>query len=141
MVKKRRSPLTLVTEPERRFAALFSKHHNLAPPVQVIRILNKYARVKKVDLPPGWDGVVLHSAGVEPSVLLSVGSNDNRMRFTAAHELAHIVLPWQRGTVYCNTREHMWGLRDYIVKTIESEANGFASELLVPSKWLERRTV
>ena len=63
-----------------------------------------------------------------------------RQRFTLAHEIGHVVIPWHTGTIQCNTDNPSASLSDRKkVDFQEEEANVFASELLIPSDWLKKR--
>ena len=55
---------------------------------------------------------------------------EQRKRFTIAHELGHIVLPYHLNQKYTCVSEDMI---KYQVKDEEAEANQFAAELLMPS--------
>lgn len=60
-----------------------------------------------------------------------------RKRFTLAHELGHIMIPWHNGDVKCNTDTPYRTIEGQrLVDTQELEANIFASELLMPHEWL-----
>jgi Zn-dependent peptidase ImmA (M78 family) len=59
---------------------------------------------------------------------------EKRKRFTIAHELGHIILPYHEGQKYACTSEDMV---KYSVKDEEVEANQFAAELLMPSYAIE----
>jgi Zn-dependent peptidase ImmA (M78 family) len=62
----------------------------------------------------------------------------HRTKFSVAHEIGHYILPTHLGNIYACTLED---LNSYTKdKTIENEANIFAAELLLPSKWLLVRT-
>jgi len=62
-----------------------------------------------------------------------------RRRFTLAHELGHVIIPWHNGDTKCIAGENyirVGGKR--LLDTQELEANVFASELLMPYWWLEK---
>jgi hypothetical protein len=61
-----------------------------------------------------------------------------RTRFTLAHELGHVLLPWHFGNTFlCETSRA--ALFDVPAEyNFEPEANRFAAELLVPTSWLGR---
>lgn len=52
---------------------------------------------------------------------------EKRKRFTLAHEIGHLILG--HGDQYCDSK-------NFYIRQIEREANAFASELLVPSKYI-----
>jgi hypothetical protein len=63
-----------------------------------------------------------------------------RQRFTIAHELGHILLPWHIGDAFlCETRSARGFDVQGDVVDPEPEANRFAAELLVPTEWLTAR--
>ncbi|MGA2451258.1 MAG: ImmA/IrrE family metallo-endopeptidase, partial [Polyangiaceae bacterium] len=112
----------------------------LKVPVDVQGILNGRADVEYDVFPAGvdCDAVVLRKDGGRPRVVINPGSHENRLRFTIAHELGHIVLPWQIGTLFCHARI-AYIPSDELVREIEKDAHQFASELLVPGDWLRAR--
>lgn len=61
-----------------------------------------------------------------------------RRRFTLAHELGHVCIIWHNGDIKCETDNNYVQIdgRRYL-DTQELEANIFASELLMPTSWLE----
>jgi hypothetical protein len=86
----------------------------------------------EADLIPGsCDGVVVGLSGGRnrPLIVVAYDAPPRRQRFTLAHEIGHIALPWHIGTAACDT-----GL--LVRDPAEIEANRFAAELLVPSAWL-----
>jgi Zn-dependent peptidase ImmA (M78 family) len=69
------------------------------------------------DFPAGKiDGVTLSVGGMPPCIFLSKNQPSDRMRFSLAHELGHLVMHRQPST------------------TMEDEANKFAAALLLPAK-------
>jgi hypothetical protein len=125
--------------PEVRVARLLLQREGLSPPVRVLDLLRKFASVESVTIPIDVDGVCYqHPDHRKPRVILNAAnSNQNRERFTAAHELGHIVLPWQAGTILCHPNEQLSSALDARYRKIEDEANQFARELLVPAPWLK----
>ena len=129
-----RAPLI---EPERRFAELFAKREGLSPPVPVAKVLQRYADIQHDSLPAG-DAVMLRRDGRRPLVIVSNSQSGNRLRFTLAHELGHIVLPWQVGTAFCHPEGTFVASGDFHID-LESQANRFATELLIPRAWLVKQ--
>ncbi len=74
-------------------------------------------------------------SGKQPRVIINSHKPENRVRFTLAHELGHILIPWHIGSIVDETDLDENGI-DYYWQ-IESEANRFASELLMPGAWME----
>ncbi|MEX2506882.1 MAG: XRE family transcriptional regulator [Pseudohongiellaceae bacterium] len=66
-------------------------------------------------LAPKVDGVTINIAGLPPVIFLNINSPADRVRFSLAHELGHVVMHRQMSL------------------TMEDEANAFASELLMPA--------
>jgi IrrE N-terminal-like domain len=70
-------------------------------------------------------------------ILVDRSDHSTRQRFTLAHELGHLLLPWHLGSNFAcdpsQDRPELWQDSSY-----EPEANRFAAELLVPSAWLDR---
>jgi Zn-dependent peptidase ImmA (M78 family) len=118
------------------YARNYSITNQLSPPVDVASEVAKHADVEIDDLPGNADGVVLRKPGKKPLVLLAARLNVNRKRFTLAHELGHLVLPWQVGSAFCHPRQTIVA-GEMLHTQIEREANQFATELLVPETWMD----
>ncbi len=101
-------------------------------------MLKRYADVVETRIPiRGVDGVCLNLKvpGKRPRVIINSSNPRLRRRFTEAHELGHIVIPWHMGTIVDHLDpEHVESSDDYWV--FEEEANQFAAELLMPLPWL-----
>jgi hypothetical protein len=126
---------------EQRLAALLVERYRLAPPVALERVMRDFADVEDDDVPAGCDGLVLwlHGPRIRPLVILDRAQSVARRRFTLAHELGHILLPWHLGsTLACNTRASLLDAEDHVADA-EREANRFAADLLVPPTWLDRK--
>lgn len=118
-----------------RIAARFAKQHGLVPPVDIMSIVQRYADVSLCHLPIKGDGIVvnLKHPSRKPAVFISKGIAKNRQKFTLAHELGHIVIPWHVGAIVSNLDP---ASNDPAYFEIETEANAFASEVLMPLAWL-----
>lgn len=68
------------------------------------------------DLEPGIDGVAMSARDLPPCIFLNRNSSADRMRFSLAHELGHVLM-------------HRVPTDD-----MEDEANSFAGELLLPER-------
>ena len=75
------------------------------------------------DLASGVDGVTMNVRDLPPCIFLNRKSSPDRIRFSLAHELGHIVMH----TVPSDT--------------IEEEANAFGGELLVPEQQFRRGAI
>jgi hypothetical protein len=72
----------------------------------------------------------------KPLILVERSDHPTRQRFTLAHELGHILLPWHLGGAFaCDTATDRPDLSP--AANFEPEANRFAAELLLPSAWLD----
>ena len=128
----------VVTVPEK-FAQRVSERYSLKPPVDVRAMLHRYAEVIDARIPIlGVDGVCLNlkTPGKKTRVVINASNPLLRRRFTEAHELGHIIIPWHKGTIvdHLDPSHHVAG-DDYW--TFEDEANQFAAELLMPSAWVK----
>lgn len=127
---------TALTPPQR-FALGLSRARRLSVPVDIEAIIAEYSDVEYDVFPPGvdCDAVVIRKDGRRPCVVISQEKHENRQRFTLAHELGHIVLPWQVGTFICHSRIS-YRASDELIRAIEMDAHQFASELLIPRAWV-----
>ena len=105
----------------------------MKPPIDVAGLIRKYANLEFARIPGGVDAICLNlkKIGTKPTVILQMGNIDRRRRFTLAHELGHIVIPWHIGDIVDEIADtYAYGSEEY-------EANRFAAELLMPNDWLE----
>lgn len=105
--------------------------YSLSPPVDVWGLAREFAKVEVDHIPTDCDGLVVGLERRRPLILIDGNQHETRQRFTLAHELGHILLPWHIGNFACDTREGDW-----FERADEPEANRFAAELLVPGDWL-----
>jgi hypothetical protein len=123
---------------EERLAAELVRRFELEPPIDVGAAAQHFADVEDALIPGECDGLVLglHGRLARPLILLDKGQGQPRARFTLAHELGHVLLPWHVGDAFlCET--HRVGLFEAPPEfNAEPEANRFAAELLVPTAWL-----
>lgn len=87
----------------------------------------------------GFEGMLItNPEKSRGAIMIKAGTSPRRRRFTIAHELGHFLLPWHRQQRFsCKSSDIKdsglnRGLAPDLV-TIETEANAFASELLMPS--------
>lgn len=116
----------------RRLVARFS----LSPPIDVLTLARKYADVSIEALPFNADGVCydLKKSGTRPKIVLNGLRPKTRLRFTLAHELGHVLIPWHTGVMVDDITIPSSSMVYY--SDMEPEANRFASELLLPSEWV-----
>lgn len=119
-------------------ARLFAQRERLAPPVDIVEVISQFASVEYDDIPSQCDALSVRGSDGS-TVIVSAQLKEpylrGRLRFTLAHELAHLILPWQIGTFFCHPNQSV-AVSDYLTKMLEAEANRFASELLVPQAWV-----
>ena len=127
--------LSAALEPARTFARLFVDRRDLSPPVNIREVLKDYADLEFTLIPNGIDAVVLRRKAQRPLVVVSTAAARTRERFTLAHELGHVLIPWQDGTVACHPSEGT-ALLNVDDQLVEREAHCFASEILLPVRWL-----
>jgi len=107
------------------------------PPIDVAALIRSYADLHIVPLPFDFDGLCidLKVPGRRPKVIVNSTRSDERVRFTLAHELGHLLIPWHVGSIVDRTAMER-AEEDYDYWFLEAEANRFASELLMPSAWV-----
>lgn len=120
---------------EERLAARLSERHGLSPPVDVEALAHKLADVSEKDFPIEIDGLCLNlKQGKRPKVWISKSLGYHRRRFTLAHEIGHITIPWHVGSIADDLEAGDAGATDDY-HYLEGEANRFAAELLMPKQW------
>jgi hypothetical protein len=109
----------------------------VTPPVDLQLVAKSCADVEFDAIPGNCDGLVvgLHGPRDRPLILLDRNTPSRRQRFTLAHELGHVLLPWHLGDYVCDTSRWFADER-YHAAAAEVQANRFAAHLLVPSNWL-----
>lgn len=125
-----------MTLPEINFAASLVRVKKLTPPIDIFGLAQEYAEVHRVIFPVQIDGVCLDlkQHGKRPRILVNRTLHKHRLRFTLAHELGHVIIPWHVGSIVDETEESRIDL-GLTYWQLEGEANRFASELLMPSEW------
>lgn len=109
----------------------------VSPPVDLQLIADSCAEVELDDIPGRCDGLVvgLHGPRDRPLILLDRATAHQRSRFTFAHELGHVFLPWHLGDYLCYTAQP-FSDEHHHAAAAEVQANRFAAHLLVPEVWL-----
>lgn len=122
--------------PEINLARRLVVRFKLSPPVDILTLAQKYADVSIEALPFNADGVCydLKKSGVRPKIVLNGLRPKTRLRFTLAHELGHVLIPWHTGIMIDDTTIHPSVMVSY--SEMEPEANRFASEILLPGEWV-----
>ena len=125
--------------PEINLAQRVLKKYKLEPPINVRELATCYAKIEVFSLLLNVDGVSLHikSKGRKPTIILNDNRPPTRKRFTLAHEIGHILIPWHIGTIV-DEIDVVEPRSDFHYWQLEGEANRFAAELLMPSGWLSK---
>jgi hypothetical protein len=136
--KKKRIVGAELYQVEERFAQRLLFLKGLKPGFALEVLVREFADLEIVDLPFELDGITvnLKVPGTRPRILLKLIDNQRRMKFTLAHELGHIVIPWHMGTIIDEVEFSEVGMSDLYWRH-EAEANRFAGELLMPSIWVD----
>lgn len=118
-------------------ASRLASRVNAGPPVDVEALASSLADVDYQRLPTDADAITLHlkQPDVRPEIVVNSAVRGVRRRFTLAHEIGHICIPWHVGSIVSHTGGD-FAYVDHIYRTLEQEANEFAGELLVPTIWL-----
>lgn len=120
----------------RRAAETLVERLDLSPPVDIEALLSDRAVVQRVSWPFGDVDAVVHGLGgsFKPSVFYRATDNPLRERFTLAHELGHVLLPWHLPSANCVSGTG--SMEDVELFGQEQEADIFASCILLPDRWL-----
>jgi Zn-dependent peptidase ImmA (M78 family) len=126
-------------KPEERLAQRLLARHNITKlPFDLEALVKHYAILEYIEFPTDADGLVI---GIgfkkKPEILINSKLNEKRKKFTLAHELGHIIIPWHTGTIISHTNAEFNANLESDYRTMEAEANRFAAELLMPSKFLD----
>ena len=107
------------------------------PPVDIAAIAGRLANIEYAPIPTEADAILLYPSRKRsrPLIILNEGRPETRTRFTLAHEIGHIAIPWHVGEMVYH-QDWRGKFDDYAHSEMEGEANRLASELLMPSEWL-----
>ena len=124
----------------KKFATNIVREYSLTPPIEPEAIIREYGY--EIIEEGNQLGIEAFSMlGDVPKIIINPEfSYPARRKFTLAHELGHIIIPWHNGDTKCNTDKPytlIQGVR--FLDTQELEANTFASELLMPYDWLKEQ--
>lgn len=136
MTKMEINRLSLVRQ---RANALYEKY-DLSVPVDLdIIIRKKHIEVSYEENQVGIDGLCKLQKNPPKIILNTDMTFEPRRRFTMAHEIGHICIPWHTGIDLCSLDNPYIKIQgQQMVNTQELEANIFASELLMPTEWLKQ---
>ncbi|MGZ0708692.1 ImmA/IrrE family metallo-endopeptidase [Coraliomargarita sp. W4R53] len=126
--------------PEERIATRWIKRLGLVHPVDIEQVLRKFADVYEDVFPIDAEAILIHQkqgAASRPKVIVARGMSKNRRTFTLAHELGHLLIPWHAGDFVCkpsDINDLDAFIQDMEYREIESQANRFAAEFIMPSE-------
>lgn len=127
-----------MTSPEVKYAKRLLEKYEQSPPIDVETIAREYADLEYDEIPFEIDGVSLNLkvSGTRPRIIVNRNFPHTRQRFTLAHEIGHVIIPWHYGSIVDDIQG---GIGDVVggYSEIELEANRFAAELLMPSAWIK----
>lgn len=125
----------------RKFASKIVESKKLTPPIDPSEIIKTYG-IEIIE-EENQLGIEAYSK-LDENPYIAINSEFTfpaRKKFTLAHELGHIIIPWHNGDIKCDTDKPyniIEGRR--LLDTQELEANIFASELLMPHNWIIEQT-
>ncbi len=121
--------------PIEKMAARLLARHQLFPPFDLEALVSNYGVLEYRAFPFNADGITVGIGGKEkPQILINSSIAPTRQKFTLAHELGHIIIPWHTGTIISHLGNNVNEHQEY--RQMEMEANKFAAELLLPTDWL-----
>lgn len=127
--------------PEEKVARLVLARAGEWPPVNVRRIAAEFATVEEAAFKASCDAITIREPGGRgrQRILLNTNSTtyEPRKRFSLSHEVGHIKIPWHCGSIACHINEENASLSGNHLSD-EGEANRFASELLMPTDWVQQ---
>lgn len=121
--------------PVEKLAKRVLERNKLNFPFDLENLVEKYADLEYLIFPFDFDGITLGLGEVgRPRILINEERPKSRRKFTLAHELGHVIIPWHTGII----ASHLTGDidADFDYANMESEANSFASELLLPTEFI-----
>jgi Zn-dependent peptidase ImmA (M78 family) len=127
-----------VQQPEIALAQRIIEKYHLSPCIDILEVARIFAEVEVVNIPFDVDGmsINLKTHGKKPKILINSSRSWKRRRFTVAHEIGHVVIPWHMGSFFDSDVENQADNEPDPYIDMEHEADRFASELLMPSDWV-----
>lgn len=121
--------------PELSLARLILEDEDFAPGDDLKSLASRFATIEFVPVPFDADGITIKPGSLDrPKIVINSRNPPTRQKFTLAHELGHVLIPWHVGTICSHIDGNTDSEDEYYVQ--EGEANRFASELLVPTAWV-----
>jgi len=102
-------------------------------PININLIASSHSEIKHRDIPFNIDGVTYRRQDKSNIIIINTNKPLTRRRFTLAHELGHVIIPWHTGIIVDTDCFDFYTNENYYPE-LESEANEFASELLLPKE-------
>lgn len=121
--------------PEEKLANRLLARHSLVPPYDLINLVRHYADLEYEYFPFTADGITIGVKSARPTIYINRELSPTRSKFTLAHELGHVKIPWHIGTIVSDLDNYS-PLDHNLYREKEAEANRFAAELLMPSSWV-----
>ncbi|MFM2311437.1 MAG: hypothetical protein RLZZ04_713 [Cyanobacteriota bacterium] len=129
--------------PEEKLAKRLLERHNIQPPYDLNKLASNYANLHFVDFPfdVKADGMSVNLKKFSaPDIYINTSQPTTRRKFSIAHELGHVLIPWHKGNIVSHSDQHHTNCLPSAFYNeyweIEREANRFASELLLPTSWV-----
>ena len=124
----------------RKFASKIVESKNLIPPIDPAQIIKSYG-IEIIEEENQLGIEAFSELGEFPQITINTEFTfPARRKFTLAHELGHIIIPWHNGDIKCDTDKPYNIIRGQkLLDTQELEANIFASELLMPHNWIRQQ--
>jgi Zn-dependent peptidase ImmA (M78 family) len=130
---------TQVLRPEEQLAETLVSRFELTPPIDLRTLAKRFAEVQDAAIPGACEGLALGLTHKRPQIIVHPTSNARRARFTLAHELGHVLIPWHTGiNLACLANASDVEGIGLGGSSQEVEANRFAGEILVPGSWLQQ---
>jgi Zn-dependent peptidase ImmA (M78 family) len=130
----------LIEYPEINLANKLLDRYDMTPQIDIEYLASEYADVEEMPFPVEVDGITLFLkvSGKKPKIIINQHIAPRRKRFTLAHELGHVIIPWHVGTIV-DVLDIGYSNSSY--SNDEAEANRFAAELLMPSDWVSKQII
>lgn len=122
--------------PEISLARFVLEDERFAPGEDLRALVSRFADIEHARFPFPADGISVKLKSAErPRIIINSDNPPTRQKFTLAHELGHVLIPWHIGTICSHIDGDFDEENEYYRQ--EGEANRFASELLVPAAWVD----
>lgn len=125
----------------RKIARQLREKHHLTPPIDLERLAElEHIQIEYFHSQSGIDGYA-DLDYLKPVIYINEEQTyRRRKRFTLAHEIGHVRILWHTDAARCVTDDpYVYIQMQRKIDSQEYEANVFASELLIPSDWLQRQ--